>query len=153
MKFRKFLFLFSGLLFMAMGCSPKVDTSSDPRQIVLNMFRAMDASDRSALARYLDFPSLLKSGGADYALQMDSVRSFTDPEQLLNDLCKGGLTNTRWSLMQRVVGEAKESGDSAIVDVSFLDRSSGTQYLTRFGLQKFGGVWRIFSFNYKDPQK
>lgn len=137
-------------LIAAQGCGRGIDTEPDPRKVVLNMFRAMDNNDRQAIAHYLDFAALLRTGATDYALQMDSVRTFYDPEKMLDDLTKGGLTHTRWSLLQRIVGEASQAGDTALVEVSFIDKSTDTQYYTKFGLRKTGKMWKIFSFNRRD---
>jgi hypothetical protein len=150
---RKAIFCLAAALVVIGGCGPKIDTESDPRKIIINLFNAMDKSDRSALAHYLDFSSLLKTNVADYALQMDSMRVFYDPEQILDDLVKGGLTNTRWGGLQRIVGDAQQGTDTALVDVSFINQGTGTQYLTKFGLRKVGGNWKIFSFNFKGGQK
>jgi len=150
---RKAFFCLTAALVLMGGCGPKVDTEPDPRKIVLNLFKSMDNDDRAALAHYLDFTSILKTSGADYALQTDSMRVFYDPEQIISDLAKGGLTNTRWGAMQRIVGDTQQGTDTALVDVSFIDKGSSTQYLTKFGLRKVGGNWKIFSFNFKGGQK
>jgi len=150
---RKAIFCLTAALVIIGGCGPKVDTDTDPRRIVLNLFKAMDNDDRPALAHYLDFASLLKTSVADYALQTDSMRVFYDPEQILSDLAKGGLTNTRWGAMQRVVDDVQQGNDTALVEVSFIDKGSSTQYMTKFGLRKIGGNWKVFSFNFKGEQK
>jgi hypothetical protein len=145
--------LFFIIMSLTAGCGPKIDKDPDPRNIVIHMFEAMARNDRVALAHYLDLPSLLKPTGTDYALQMDSARSFVNPEAVLDDLTKGGLTHTRWSAMQKVVGEAAQSGDTAYIEVSFLDNSTGTQYYNHFGLRRVGDIWRIFSFSVRNIGK
>lgn len=143
------IFLLAAIVLM-IGCASKGDRDPDPRQVVINMLRELekgDAEARQALAHYLDFPSLLKSGNGDYALQMDSVRSFHNPEAILDDLTEGGLTRERWLSMQRVVGSAEQVGDTALVEVSFMDAKTDTQYYNKWGLRKINDLWKIYSFH------
>lgn len=140
-------------LALIQGCSSKGDRDPDPRQVVLNMLREMEKGDeeaRKALVHYLDFPSLLMPRKGDYALQMDSVRSFRNPEAILDDLTEGGLTRERWLSMQRVVGGTEQTGDSALVEVSFNNKNTGTQYYNKWGLRKINGLWKVYSFHTLD---
>lgn len=146
---KKMFYLLPLILLIAGGCSTRVNTENDPRKVVINMFAAMENNDREALAHYLDFKTLLTTTDRDYALQMDSVRQFYDPEQILDDLLEGGLTFTRWHLMQRVVGSATQQNDSALVEVSFINKETSTQYYNKFGLRKVNDVWKIYSFSVK----
>jgi len=133
-------------IMMLVGCSSKVNTEIDPRRVVMNMFGAMEENNREDLAHYLDFSQMLGRADRDYALSGDSARVFYTTEEILADLVDGGLTKKRWFSMQRVVGECTQSGDSALVEVSFIDQSNGTQYYTKFGLRSINGVWKIYSF-------
>jgi hypothetical protein len=129
------------------GCSSGFEKESDPGKVVVNMFRAMEKGDTATLVHYLDFESLLKPGEHDYALQMDTPRVFSNPQEIITDLLKGGLTHTRWVAMQRIVGSSTVSNDTALVEVSFINKSTSTQYYTKFGLRKVNDRWKIFSFN------
>jgi len=144
------LALAAAIIAILAGCSPGPKGDADPRKAVLSMFRAIENEDRAQLAHCLDFESLLKSTGVDYALKTDSPRVFSNPEEILNDLLKGGLTNQRWLAMQRIVDKSTQSGDSALVDVSFVDKTKSIQYLNKFGLRKVNGVWKIYSFSVKN---
>jgi hypothetical protein len=143
------LLLPAALLIMA-GCSNKINTESDPRRAVIKMFQAMETNDRTTLAHFLDFETLLKAQENDYALQMDTARSFADPEEILDDLLEGGLTYQRWMALQRVVGSASQQNDSALVEVSFINKETSKQYYNKFGLRKVNDVWKIYSFSVKE---
>lgn len=132
------------------ACSSKVNTEEDPRKVVIKMFGAMEEDDRETLAHYLDFVSIMQSGGDDYALSGDTARTFHSPEQILDDMTDTGLTKKRWFAMQRVVGSSTQDGDQALVEVSFIDKNTNTQYFNRFGLKKVNGVWKIYSFSVKE---
>ena len=138
----------AGLFFSLLGLVGCFSSGQDdPREVVLTMIRGMDRSDGPAIASCLDFASLLTPGATDYALRMDSVRAFPDSEALLKDLTAGGLTRERWLEMQRVVGSTTMSGDTALVEVSFISRLTNTQNYNKWGLRKINGQWKIFSFH------
>ncbi len=75
------------------------------------------------------------------------VRFFMDIDAILDDLTEGGLTHNRWMAMQRIVGDAEQSGDTAYVEVSFISQETGKQYYNKWGLRKMNDRWKIFSFH------
>jgi hypothetical protein len=78
---------------------------------------------------------------------------FTNPKEILDDLTNEGLTKRRWFSMQRIVGNAEVSPESATVEVTFVDKQASQAYLTKFGLKKSNGKWRIYSFKtFQQPQ-
>lgn len=137
--------LLAAILLVISGCTGGGE--SDPRRVVVKMFRAIENNDRAGLAHCLDFEAFLRSSGRDYALQMDTARVFSNPEQILDDLLEGGLTYTRWSKLQKIVGSATEGQDSALVEVSFINKETEMQYYNKFGLRKVNGGWKIYSFS------
>jgi hypothetical protein len=58
----------------------------------------------------------------------------------------GGNLKGLWLSKQIVVGRTERWGDTAGVEVSFVDPETDRQYFTRFRLVKKGETWRIFSF-------
>ncbi|MCK5125921.1 MAG: hypothetical protein KAR42_06680 [candidate division Zixibacteria bacterium] len=146
---RNILIVISALLFLFVitSCGESINTTGDPRQAVINFFGAMQDNDTTAVAHYLDFKALMSQTGADYALSTtDEPRSFKTPQEIILDLVDGGLTKGRWFSMQRVVGDAEQNLDSALVEVSFIDKRTDKQYFTKFGLRKINEAWKIYSF-------
>ena len=137
------LVLFLALLVIS-GCTSS--GPSDPRGTVIAMFGAMEKNDRAALAHLLDLGALMSNVNEDYALQTDSPRVITNPQQILDDLTDDGLTKRRWFAMQRIVNKAEVTGETATVQVTFVDKGSSTGYMTRFGLHVANGKWKIYSF-------
>ncbi len=127
--------------------------SSDPRQVVISFFGAMEKNDQAMLAHLLDLGSLMQNSREDYAVQTDSPRVFSNPQDILNDLTDKGLTKTRWFSMQRVVANSQVFGESAIVEVTFVDKAASHGYRTHFGLHKVNGEWKIYSFKTFDAPK
>ncbi len=98
------------------------------------------------MAHLLDLPALMNIKGQDYALQRPEPRVFYNPEDILDDLTEEGVTKTRWFSMQRVMGQSEIQGDTAFVEISFIDKQSNVQYYNKFGLHKVDGRWKIYSF-------
>ena len=119
---------------------------SDPRQVVISMFGAMEKNDKAALTHLLDLAELMRQTQQDYALQADQARVFTSPEQVLDDLTGEGETKRIWFGMQRIINKSEITGDNAAVEVTFVDKEASRGYRTSFGLHKVQGEWRIYSF-------
>ncbi len=148
MILKNIAFLLLGLLaiqiFVSLGCSGFKD--DPPRKVVIQLFGAMERNERAALPHILDLRSLMDEHKEDYALQRNTPRKFHSPEAILDDLTDSGLTKIRWFSMQRVVGNAEIEGDTAFVEVSFVDKVNSIQYYNKFGLHRRKGHWKIYSF-------
>lgn len=132
------------MVLLISGCGGSAPT--DPNETVIAFFGAMEKDDQAALAHLLDLASLMKNSQTDYALQSDEVRQFASPIEILEDLTGNGLTKQRWFSMQRIVNRSEISGDQATVEVTFADKASDKNYLTKFGLHIKEGKWKIYSF-------
>ena len=119
---------------------------SDPRQTVISLFGAMEKDDEAALTHLLDLPELMRQSQEDYAVQRDDARVFTNPEQVLKDLTGDGETKKIWFAHQRIVAKAEIMGETATVEVTFVDKEASRGYRTKFGLHLKNGEWRIYSF-------
>ncbi len=129
---------------LIVGCSSS--GSSDPKSAVIALFGAMERDDKAALTHVLDLPALMNTYSDDYALQTDEPRVFTSPQQILEDLTGDGLTKRRWFAMQRIINKVQVTGESATVEVTFVDKAESKGYLTKFGLHVVNEKWKIYSF-------
>lgn len=118
----------------------------DPKATVISMFGAMEKDDQGSLANLLDLRSLMTGSTEDYALQTNQAREWSNPQALLEDLTGSGLTKQRWFAYQRIIGQTNVSGESATVEVTFVDKKNSEGYMTLFGLHVVKGKWRIYSF-------
>ncbi|HWR84054.1 MAG TPA: hypothetical protein VN285_12205 [Candidatus Deferrimicrobium sp.] len=123
---------------------------SDPKSVVIAMFGAMEKDDKATLAHLLDLAELMRTYRDDYALRTDTPRVFTNPEQILEDLTGNGLTKQRWFSYQRIINAVDVSGETATVEVTFMDKERSKAYLTRFGVHVVNGKWKIHSFKTTD---
>ena len=119
---------------------------ADPRQVVISMFGAMEKNDKAALAHMLDLLELMKTTEQDYALGGGEARVWTNPQQILDDLTENGLTKQRWFSFQRIVNNAEVFGETAAVEVTFVDKANSKGYRTKFGVHMVDGRWKIYSF-------
>lgn len=131
-------------LLLLMACSSS--NVSDPKSVVITMFGAMEKDDRATLAHLLDLAELMRNFSEDYALQTDSPRVLTNPEQILDDLTGEGLTKRRWFSLQRIINRVEVTGETATVEVTFVDKQQSKGYRTKFGLHVVNGKWKIYSF-------
>ncbi len=139
------LFLFTNLLLLILlSCSGS--EIRNPKETVIRLFGAMERNEKAAILNLVDIPALMEISGEDYGLNSDNPRTFHNPEDILNDLTGDGLTKTRWFSMQRIIGRVEITGDTAFVEVSFIDKGNDTQYYNKFGLHKKDNNWKIYNF-------
>jgi hypothetical protein len=133
------------LVIIIAGCGE--DGPPDPKRTVISLFGAMEKNDQAQLAYLLDLPELMTTLNDDYALQSDSPRVITTPQEILDDLTHEGKTKTTWFKLQRVIGNTDLTSETtAEVEVTFVDKAKSKGYLTRFGLRFDNGRWKIYSF-------
>lgn len=122
------------------------DNRDTPREVVIKLFGAMERNDRPGVEYLLDIPSLMARTTEDYALNSDSARVWHSPDDLLDDLVNDGKTKSRWFAHQRIVGRTEIHDDTAFVEISFIDKTTDTQYYNKFGLHLVEGRWKIYGF-------
>ena len=88
----------------------------------------------------------MRNYSEDYALQTDSPRVFTNPQDILEDLTGEGKTKRRWFSLQRIINRVAVEGETATVEVTFVDKQHSRGYRTTFGLHIVNGKWKIYSF-------
>jgi hypothetical protein len=106
----------------------------------------MRQGDANRLVSVLDSSIFL---GASNAPELDTLFAGAGYEARRNRILlelTGGELKRLWLSKQVIVGQAERRGDSAKVEVSFVDKESGKHFLTRFGLAKKKNDWLIFSF-------
>ncbi|MEA3297668.1 MAG: hypothetical protein U9R56_07375 [candidate division Zixibacteria bacterium] len=144
-KHNSFLLLAVVVSLGCVACSGSGDLS--PKKTVIAFFGAMEKNDQAALTYLLDLPELMRNLNEDYALQTDNPRVFSNPQQILEDLTDDGVTKRTWFSHQRIISKTKITGEeTAFVEVTFVDKEKSTGYMTRFGLHKINGKWKIYSF-------
>jgi hypothetical protein len=127
---------------------PSCADTPEPRRTVMNFLTSLreDTTSIEYLDQLLDFDELLDESSI---YTYDSALSRTENKQEFAALLlKGGKVRDRWMKNQIIVGGVQISGDTAIVEVSFIDRKAKLvkQYYNKMGVHRSEDKWRIFAF-------
>lgn len=120
------------------------DTPS-ARKRVLDFVRLIQADSLADITPFIDLDSV-----AAYEFSSSKYDSLT-PQQKKQRLLAGfigeGEYRSVWAKSQIVVNEEFRRDDStALVEVSFIDRSTRIQYYSQMGLKLRGGAWVVTNF-------
>ncbi|MDH4222301.1 MAG: hypothetical protein OEV55_02050 [candidate division Zixibacteria bacterium] len=141
---RQIRFICLGVIF-SLSLLPGCSTRPDPRNTINKFITAVDQSDTTFLAEHLDFQALLEKSLEGF-LEKDKEELFPQlRQQLLTSFTNDGLTRMHWKSNLIVVGKSEVAGDSATVEVTYLNKSSGTRDYTRIGLFFKDGKWKIYN--------
>lgn len=117
-----------------------------PDRAVYTFFDAMTQGDANRMAAVLDSSVFLGRSGAP---ELDSLFPGQPFEARRNRVLlelTGGNLKGLWLSKKIIVGRTERRGDTAGVEVSFIDQETDKQYFTRFRLAKKADGWRIISF-------
>jgi hypothetical protein len=131
----------------AAGCAG--DGHPEPKDTIKGMFGAIRTSDSTFLRMHIDLESAAADVREDLSLPAttDSAGIVRAPgEQLLGALTGEGALKTRWLQDQIVLGESWVRGDTALVEVSFIDRLTHMQYYNKMRLEFRGDHWVVTRF-------
>lgn len=131
-----------GLLALALvSCA----SEPEPRRTVMHFLQSLrtDTTSYEYLEGLLDLDELITEN-AIYSY--DSTISLqANKRKLVSLLQKGGDVRKRWIGNQIILGDVDVLGDTATVEVSFID-SSLVQHYNKMGVHLTDGRWKIFSF-------
>ena len=138
-KMRSYLIL---AVLLILSCS----SGNQPKNTVMIFFGAMRSSDTLGIVNTVDLEKILAERknellSAGKTAQADSLNR----EKLIEELTVGNL-NQQWLKNQIVVGKTEKKGDTALVEISFIDPNTGTQYYNKMALYRKDKNWKIFAF-------
>ena len=127
---------------LILSCS----SGNQPKNTVMIFFGAMRSSDTLGIVNTVDLEKILAERknellSAGKTAQADSLNR----EKLIEELTVGNL-NQIWLKNQIVVGKTEKQGDTALVEISFIDPNTGTQYYNKMALYRKDKNWKIFAF-------
>jgi hypothetical protein len=134
------LTLLGGIVLLS-GCSSQ--ERPDPKDTIKGLFTAIRNSDSLYLTTNVDLARAAATLGEE--LSTDSA-IMNRPDDLLSALTGEGQLRKRWLDDQIVLGQSTESGDTAWVEVSFIDRLTRVQYYNKMRLDFRDGRWVVSSF-------
>lgn len=109
-------------------------------------FGAMRSADTLGIENTVDLERILAERKNEllYAGRTAEADSL-NKDKMIAELTVGNL-NQMWLKNQIVVGKTETRGDTALVEISFIDPNSGTQYYNKMALYRKDKDWKIFSF-------
>ncbi len=119
-----------------------------PNKVVIEFLeKDLANSDTTAILAKLDMSSLAQERKNEFIEAGDSLRAqrYTE-DSLIADLTAGGELNNRWLALQIIVSGVTQKGETALVEVSFIDAKRDVQYYNKMGLEKTDKGWKIYSF-------
>jgi hypothetical protein len=135
------------LIFLAAtwSCSNK----PDPREDVKKLIAAVDQSDTTALKASLDLDWMANQGSEGIPAKDRPELLSKKRQELLDDLTGNGATRTSWNNSLVVIGKSEVAGDSAAVEVTYIDKTNGIKDYTRMGLYFKDGRWKVYDLKLK----
>ncbi len=138
------VFLLLGLVSCSHNARP------DPKETIKLMFEAMRQSDSVSLELNIDLASAARGMERDLGPAVaDSTGATPDPAaRLLSSLVGEGDLRNRWlTENQIVIGHTETKGDTALVEVSFIDKITRVQYYNKMRLVFRNGRWIVTDFH------
>lgn len=118
-----------------------------PKETVLSLFGAMRSSDTTGIESLVNLESAYASVIKELPPPADSQLVGDPPRRMLAEMTGEGSLRRRWlEDYQIVIGRTDEQGDTAYVEVSFLDRITRVQYYNKMQLIFQDGRWQITRF-------
>lgn len=140
----------TGLLLIILLTVSALSCSDDPepRQTVMHFLQSLrqDTTSYDYLSQLLDLDELVREGSIyDYN---SSLSLEENKVALVSLLQEGGSVREKWLMNQIIVGSVATLGDTATVEVSFIDKESVPvkQYYNKMGVHRVDEQWKIFSF-------
>jgi hypothetical protein len=132
------------LLFALASCA----SEPEPRETVKRFLQSLreDTTSYDYLSQLLDLDELVTENSI---YTYDSTISFDANKQgLISSLQKGGTVRSRWIKNQIILGDVEILGDTATVEVSFIDKTAVPvkQFYNKMGVHLVDGRWKVFSF-------
>ncbi|MFH1892375.1 MAG: hypothetical protein ABIK83_06790 [Candidatus Zixiibacteriota bacterium] len=140
----------TGLLLLILLTIAAASCSDDPepRQTVMHFLQSLrqDTTSYDYLSQLLDLDELVKENSI-YNYD-SSLYAAGNKVLLISLLQEGGSVREKWLKNQIIVGSVATLGDTATVEVSFIDKESVPvkQYYNKMGVHRIDGQWKIFSF-------
>jgi hypothetical protein len=141
-------FVLSFLLFSIL--IPCCANRPDPRTTVKKFIDAVDQSDTSVIGELLDFRSLFRGSLEGFSEKSKEELIPELRQNVLKDFSGEGVTRMTWKNSLLVVGKSEVAGDSATVEVTYINKLSGTKDYSKMGLHFVDGKWKIFKLKLEE---
>ena len=118
--------------------------SPSPRVVVMDFIEAVNTADTASLEMYLDLERFTQEKVKELPDSMRAEVFSKVKEQLRENFLGSGGTRLKWQNKMIVVNKEEIEGDSALVEVTFVDQKTGITEYTKARLYKKEGRWWIY---------
>lgn len=116
------------------------------RSTVLDFVKALGSGGSIDLDNYLILSEVVRENAENVYIYNDSLSVSQNIEQFRKLFEPNGKVRRLWTQNQIIVGESEVMGDTAYVEVSFVNRDEGRQFYNKMGLKRTDEGWKIFAF-------
>ena len=137
---RAFPLLIIVLILFTYQCSK----APDPRVVVMDFIEAVNKADTASMDKYLDLDKFTQEKIKEFP---EAERQEIFPkvkEQIRNNFLGTGGTRLKWQNKIIVVNQESIQGDTALVEVTFVDQKTGITEYTKAKLYKKNKNWLIY---------
>ncbi|MGB2769524.1 MAG: hypothetical protein WBC88_07335 [Candidatus Zixiibacteriota bacterium] len=134
------LFFLLLILLFATQCSK----SPSPRVVVMDFIEAVNKADTASLETYLDLDRFTQEKLRELPDSVSAEVFSKVKEQLWQNFLGSGGTRLKWQNKMIVVNKEEVEGDSALVEVTFVDQKTGITEYTKTRLYKKEDRWWIY---------
>ena len=119
-------------------------TGPSPRVMVMDFIEAVNKADTASIEKYLDIDGYAQEKMKELPEAERQKISPKFKEHLKADFLGNGLTRLLWQSKMIVVNKEDLSGNSAVVEVTFIDKETGITVYTNAKLHKINKRWMIY---------
>ena len=135
------LFAFGAGFLAAVSCG----RGPSPRDVTIEFVGSVIEDDTSLVQKYLDLDAMAARRMSE--MSADSTVAFEQlKRQILSSLTGDGQTRAQWMKTTPVVDKQSIRGDSAQVELTFLDRAAGKVEYYKVFLRNTPQGWRVQYF-------
>ncbi|HDS01496.1 MAG TPA: hypothetical protein ENO22_07525 [candidate division Zixibacteria bacterium] len=142
---RALLIIAAAILALAIAACEK-EPEARARSTVLDFVKELRSEGTIELDNYLILNELVRENAENVYTYNDSLSVSENIEQFRELFEPNGRVRRLWTQKQIIVGESEVLGDTAYVEVSFIDREERRQFYNKMGLKRTDEGWKIFAF-------
>lgn len=136
----KRLFLLIFIFLFTYNCSK----TKNPRVVVMDFIEAVNRSDTISIEEYLDLDRFTQEKTKEIPEPEKQRIIPVIKEQLKSNFLGSGATRLKWQDKMIVVNKEEVQGDSALVEVTFIDQKTSITDYTKAKLYKKENRWWIY---------
>ncbi|MBD3218360.1 MAG: hypothetical protein GF310_08790 [candidate division Zixibacteria bacterium] len=143
---KKIFPIITAAIFLIAFSACEQQPSEQARARVLDFVKAIGSEGSIDLDQYLAINELVRENAESVYIYNDSLSISKNIDKYMELFEPNGKVRRLWTQKQIIVGDSEVRGDTAYVEVSFVDREDNTHFYNKMGLKRTQDGWRIFAF-------